>query len=225
MLVPMAECSKLNASIGNSPVQGVIHLGAHVGEEIFQYSETGTIKSVAWFEGNKNLMKDLYDQTVRFSPTIKQYYFNEVLSNNDGEKLIFNITNNGQSSSILKLGSHLQHHPQVQVVEQREVIATRFDTWFEKNKLKANNLSDFDMINIDLQGAELKVLQGMGDLLKTLPIKIVYSEVNNEYVYENCCLISELDEYLFQFGFKRMITKWADGGKYGWGDACYFRRV
>ncbi len=49
------------------------------------------------------------------------------------------------------------------------------------------------------------------------------SEVNLEELYEGCCLIDELDEYLKSFGFERKITKLWDDGAVGWGDALYIK--
>jgi hypothetical protein len=44
-----------------------------------------------------------------------------------------------------------------------------------------------------------------------------------EELYEGCCLIDELDEYLKSFGFERKITKLWDDGAVGWGDALYIK--
>lgn len=55
----------------------------------------------------------------------------------------------------------------------------------------------------------------------TLPyIQYIMSEVNREYMYKNCPLVDELDEYLFQFKFQRKETNWAGET---WGDALYIR--
>ena len=39
--------------------------------------------------------------------------YNEVITNKNNEDIIFNISNNSKSSSILELGTHLYHHPSV----------------------------------------------------------------------------------------------------------------
>ena len=31
-------------------------------------------------------------------------------------------------------------------------------------------------------------------------VDYIYSEVNSDYVYKNCALVTELDEYLLKFG-------------------------
>jgi hypothetical protein len=73
--------------------------------------------------------------------------------------------------------------------------------------------------NLDIQGVELRALKGMESYLDS--IQYIYTEVNSDYVYKECCLITELDDYLGQFGFKRVETSWCDNT--GWGDAFYIK--
>jgi len=78
---------------------------------------------------------------------------------------------------------------------------------------------EFNFLNFDIQGAELKALKGMEEYLDNLDY--LYTEVNKNYVYENCALVNELDEYLNKFGLVRVETNWTD---YEWGDAFYIKR-
>lgn len=214
MLIPFTECIR----IYGKPFEGVIHVGAHQGEEAQDYQKGG-VKQVLWVEANKLIMKDLYDKT-KFIP-MKQQYLCEVLSDTDGEKVVFNITNNGQSSSILPLGTHKDHHPSVHVIENREVITSRFDTVYRKNMTHID-LEKMDFVNLDVQGAELKVLKGFGELFTKFPnIKAVYTEVNFEELYVGAALIGELDDYLGTLGFKRVAT---NETPYKWGDSLYLRK-
>lgn len=214
MLIPFAECAR---QAGRS-FTGVVHIGAHLGEEGADYVKNG-VRQVTWIEGNRTLMKDLYDAT-RILP-LRQNYFCELLSDQDDEKVIFSITNNGQSSSILPLGTHKAHYPQIGVVESREERTKRFDTFYRKN-ITSIELEHVDFINLDVQGAELKVLKGFGTLLSQYDnIKAIYSEVNFEEVYVGAPLVSELDDHLSSFGFQRILTA---STPYGWGDALYLRK-
>jgi FkbM family methyltransferase len=214
MLIPFDDC----VQTFGAPFGGVLHIGAHLGEEGADYVKGG-VKYVVWIEGNRTLMRHLFDAT-RLLP-LRQAYFCEVLSDVEGEKLQFNITNNGQSSSILPLGTHKEHYPHIQVVETREVVATTFKEFYRRNIVKLE-LELIHMINIDVQGAELKVLKGFDDLLDSYQnIKAIYSEVNFEQVYQGAPLVEELDQYLCKFGFSRILTKTTP---YGWGDALYLRR-
>lgn len=129
------------------------------------------------------------------------------------ENIIFNISNNGQSSSILNFGLHRQYHPQVHYVGKMGC-----QTRLLKDILPNYNI-EFNFLNFDIQGAELKALKGMEEYLDK--VDYLYTEVNKNYVYENCALVNELDEYLNKFGLVRVETNWTD---YEWGDAFYIKR-
>jgi hypothetical protein len=71
-----------------------------------------------------------------------------------------------------------------------------------------------------LQGVELQALKGLGERVKNA--KWIYSEVNKKMVYKDCTLIVDLDQYLKQYNFRRVATRWVYGK--GWGDALYIQR-
>ena len=48
--------------------------------------------------------------------------------------------------------------------------------------------------------------------------KAIYLEVNEKELYKNCALIGEIDTFLSQYNFKRVLTNITE---YGWGDALY----
>ena len=83
------------------------------------------------------------------------------------------------------------------------------------------NYSDFqfNFINLDIQGTELKALKGMDYYLKF--VDYIYTEVNSCEVYKGCTIISDLDDYLNNYGFKRVKTSWVEDKT--WGDAFYIR--
>ena len=74
-------------------------------------------------------------------------------------------------------------------------------------------------MNIDLQGVELEALKGLGQYIHQ--VKWIYTEVNRKEVYIDCTNVKDLDLYLKNFGFSRVVTKWCLGK--GWGDALYVR--
>ena len=67
---------------------------------------------------------------------------------------------------------------------------------------------------------ELKAMKSMGDHISKFDY--IYTEVNTEYVYKNCALMKEIDEYLSKYGFKQVAIKMC--GNYGWGDAFYIKQ-
>jgi len=48
--------------------------------------------------------------------------------------------------------------------------------------------------------------------------KAIYLEVNENELYKKCGLISEIDLFLSNYNFKRVLTHMT---RHGWGDALY----
>ena len=48
--------------------------------------------------------------------------------------------------------------------------------------------------------------------------KVLYLEVNEKELYKNCGLITDIDIFLSQYNFKRVLTNMTS---HGWGDALY----
>ena len=159
-------------------------------------------------------MKDKVDMMKLKYPT--QKIINAVVSDKDNDEVTFNVSNNGQSSSILELGTHKQAHPEIHYVKSYKCKTKKISTIIEENKIDMGNIN---FLNLDIQGAELKALKGMEDYLDK--IDYIYSEVNEKELYIGCGLITEIDEYLSKFGFKRVETQMC--GNTGWGDAFYIK--
>lgn len=198
----------------NIKPKGVLHVGANVGEEAKVYYELG-IKKVIWIEANPEIFDSLIVNISRYPG---QNAFNYCVSDIEGEEVILHVSNNGsQSSSILELGTHKSVHPEVHYVKDIKMKTNRIDKPFILNDIIRNDGSD--LLNIDVQGAELKVLNGMGDLLHQF--KWAYLEVNKEELYIGCALVWQIDDYMKTFGFRRVETFWV--GNTGWGDALYIK--
>lgn len=194
--------------------KGVLHVGANVGEEAPVYDEMG-IKKVIWIEGNPDL-KDLLEKNISKYSGQKAYI--QCISDENIDTVL-HISNNGsQSSSILDLGTHKIVHPDVHYVKDIPVSVCRIDDLFAPNGW--GDLKDIDFVNIDVQGAELKVLRGMGNLIDQF--KWAYLEVNKAELYKGCVLVDDLDLFMLGKGFRRMETFWC--GNTNWGDALYIKQ-
>jgi FkbM family methyltransferase len=209
MFIPVSkliELFKIN-------VRGIIHIGAHECEELKDYIKSGVpFENIYWIDA----LQSKVDLMKRRIPSIQIYQ--SVISDVDNEEVTFYITNNHQSSSIFEFGTHKTHHPWVVVTKTEKVKTTRMDTLMDRCGIDIDRVN---FINLDIQGAELKALKGMESHLDK--IDYIYTEINTEDVYKGCCKISELDEFLEKYGFKRVKTHMAENGKYGWGDAFYMR--
>jgi len=193
----------------NLKIKGIIHVGAHTGEEHKIYRQLG-IKKVVWIEAIDELAEKLFD---KFLKDKNNQVICATISDKNGHS-IFRTTNNLASSSLLDLGTHIKHHPHIHNIDKSVVEVITLDKLIKQNSIK---ISDYNMLNLDIQGTELMALKGMTKNLKH--IKYIYTEVNMEEVYKGCCLMKEIDEYLTDF--ERVETKIT---KYCWGDALYCRK-
>lgn len=187
-------------------IKGVLHVGGHLAEELEIYN-AANIKNVIWIEANK----DRSEQIKKLVPD-NHIVVNAIIGDISGKPVTFYEANNGQSSSILELGTHAKEHPEVHYVDETQSIMTRLDELSVEN-----NFFPFNFINLDIQGAELLAIKGMGKLLDN--VDYIYTEVNKRSLYKDCALINDLDEYLSDFN--RVLTEWT---QFGWGDAFYVRR-
>jgi len=141
--------------------------------------------------------------------------YKAVITDKDDVEVIFNISNNVQSSSVLEFGTHSNEHPEVVYVERVCERSTTIDTFFLRNGLDASKCNFW---NFDIQGAELMALMGS---VKSLPhVKALYLEVNEKELYKDCGLIGDIDTFLMQYNFSRVLTTMTP---HGWGDALYLR--
>lgn len=193
---------------------GVLHVGAHWAEEAHDYYSNGVQRTV-WVEANPEC---IYKAISVLAPYPEHLIFNDCCTDTDDKQVTFNISNHeGQSSSILQMGTHKTAHPEVDYISTISLKTKRLDTLFRKNKL---NITDYQFINMDIQGSELLALKGMGELLHQ--VDYLYLECNDAYLYEGCSLTHEVDEYVAQYGFTRVEKVMA--GNFMWGDSFYLRK-
>lgn len=203
MLIPFSEIVKKYGK-----PDGILHVGANIGEEAAAYDQAG-VKDVLWVEANEQLIPQLKINANKYGHKVWHALVGDVHE----LEVELHISNNaGQSSSILELGTHTIAHPEVHYVGSRTMKMIRLD--------KYGCYGEYDFINIDVQGAELKVLKGLGEYLNKF--NYAYIEVNQRHLYVGCPLIGEIDHYLKGFGFRRVETKWC--GNFGWGDALYIKK-
>jgi hypothetical protein len=112
---------------------------------------------------------------------------------------------------------HLEYYPEIVVTEKIKVPTRTLDAFFDDEKI---SLDEYNFLNMDIQGAELLTLKGSVKSLKHFDY--IYTELNTDYLFEGCCLASEMDEFLDRHGFKRVATRMTDDN---WGDALYVRKT
>lgn len=190
-------------------ITGIIQCGAHFGEETPEYGALG-IKNIVLIEPCGPAFKTLKN---KFSPHHHIKLYNVACGSYNGEAVMHVETaNKGQSNSLLEPVNHLNHYPDIKFTSSEMVKVVTLDS--------LQLFFKYNMLVMDVQGAEGHVLRGAAKTLET--IDYVYTEVNKDdaNLYKGATGISELD--LLLKDFSRVETSWTGQG---WGDALYIRKT
>lgn len=205
----------------NKDIKKVLHVGADRGGELPQYKEIG-VETVVWIEANPEVYQELLENLERMDiSSIQSIPYNQLISDKDDVETDFNLyygwdaghlVGNKGMSSILKAknswwGSECYRGT-------IKLSSLTLDTFIERNNLGY----DFDLLNMDTQGAELLISKGATKVLTE--VKYINSEVTfYNTSYHNNPLFDELNEYFEQFGFRHIQTELSEDKN--WGDAIF----
>lgn len=190
----------------NMNIKGMIHIGAHHGQEHTLYKQN-KISNIVYFEPLKSNF-EILEKNVNGDALL----FNIALGNENKEiEMFVETANMGQSSSILEPMIHTQQYPHI-VFDKKEVVSMK--------KLDNVDLDIelYNFINIDVQGYELEVFKGATNALEK--IDYIISEINRDELYKNCSQVSDLQAFLLDFGFHLVEESWIGGN---WGDGLFIK--
>lgn len=192
--------------------RGIIHVGAHEGAEYENYVEAGC-RRVVFIEADPATSAVL---AQRFAGVDDVLCIGCAVADASGTAE-FTRMSGDQCNSLLRPRKHLEIYPHI---TPREVI--QVETAPLPAILAAHGVSpaDYNVLVIDAQGAETRILRGCRDLLSGFDA--VTTEVNWAELYEGCGLIAEVDDILFAAGFERVEE--ISPHHHSWGDAFYRRR-
>jgi hypothetical protein len=206
MLISFEEIEKI-LLLNKINITGSFHIGAHECEELQFYNQIGlNPEDIIWIDAISSKVAEAANKGI---PNV----YNAIITDKNDEDIIFNISNNVQSSSVLEFGTHSQEHPWVVYVDKIKQKSITIDTFFKRNNI---NASKYNFWNFDIQGVELMALKGATNSIKYA--KAIYLEVNEKELYKNCGLITDIDIFLSNYNFKRVLTNMTT---HGWGDALY----
>lgn len=219
----------------NLNIKGVVQVGSHYAEEHQVYVDLG-VKNIVYIEPHKgsfnrmiSKLHELYGvpQEGALMPlTDEKMYeicsfksgikcFQVACADREGEyEMYVSNVNQGQSNSLLEPNLHLRQHPEVVFTEREMVKVVPLDNLSFKKE-------DYNLLMMDVQGAEGLVLKGAEETLKH--IDLIYTEINTGQTYEGNMELPEMDEYLAERGFIRVET-FMPSQNWTWGDACFLRR-
>ena len=158
--------------------KGVLHIGAWDAWEAKQYAHYCGENSI-FLEANSDSYEMFKNEIEKFGQKIYNYAAWNV------DDLVMDLycpRGNPDSSSLIP--------------QQGEVIKTKtitVQTLFERNGLKFEN---YDLLNIDTEGAELQVLEGIGDGIKSFKYIIIeVSDLGSDFE-------TQVNDYIISKGFE-----------------------
>jgi FkbM family methyltransferase len=190
----------------NMNINGVIHVGAHFGEEHTTYKKLN-VEKVVYFEPVKKTFDKLKESVT--DAELFNYalgYENKFIEMYVEEKDLFGC------SSILQPSSNYDN------------VSFSSNETVEMRTLDSFNFSGYNFLNIDVQGYELEVLKGSSETLKN--VDYIICEINKETPlkkmdYIGASNVNDVISFLNQFGFKLVEENWAG---VSWGDGLFIKK-
>lgn len=148
---------------------------------------------------------------------------NTLCSDKTGEAVDFFVASNGgQSSSTLKPLNHLSEFAHVKFDQTIQLVSNRLDDVIEfvKTHGHAKACEPIDLIYMDTQGSELKVLKGATRTLAAA--RYVITEVTRNQLYEGAPTLADLTAYLAEHDFALNNVNF---NRYQCADALFVKRA
>ena len=203
-------------------LRGVIHVGAHHGQEVDQYLAHGC-ERIVLVEPNPDACRVLRER-FKSRPEV-QVMEAAALDECGTATLRIHTSRSGSTepASVLKLKRFKEIVPTLETRRTIEVDAARLDSLLERSGIDS---ADFQLLNIDVQGAELRVLRGAERTLASVLAVLV--EVHVVELYDSAASEREVDEFLTERGFQRADVAYHElynerGTFPAWAEALYVR--
>lgn len=196
-------------------IKGVIHVGAHYGEEDETYLDLN-LKNIHYFEPVKktfDVLKSRMESPLRRTTFLPPKLYNYALGSKE-EKSFIHVEDKDLcgASSILEPTKELTDH--MAFSTKQEVQIKTLDSF---------NIVDSNFLNIDVQGYEYEVLCGAKSTLNN--VDYIMMEVNRHteekgLFYKGIQTIDVIENFLKQYNFVLKDISWAG---ICWGDGFFIK--
>lgn len=174
----------------------LLHIGADLGQEAANY-ENANFQAVHWVEADPRTFERL-KANLSCRPSSRHQSFLALIACGSAGKRRFYRFSNGGSSSVYRANEHFGSL--VRDVEETDE-SIELDAYSLDDFVELHGLQPGSMV-IDVQGAELEVLQGgQRTLSSAIAIDV---EVSCGQLYEGGALFHDVDALLRKRGFTRM---------------------
>jgi len=202
--------NSLPSDISESPV--ILDIGSYTGEQSCEFAAQFPRSQIYAFEARPQSVEIIRRTVSRYSNI---EVIESAVHEFDGETEFHVVNELNPAASSLFVGSGVQDiHP----IRQTSITVPtmRLDTWAKKAEIRR-----FDIVWMDLQGAELLALRGMGDMLGT--VRAIQLEITYRELYTGQVMWPEVRAFLEANGFQ-LVDEWPDICGY-FGDAVFLQNV
>lgn len=202
---------------------GVLHVGAHQGQEVAAYLRAGFAR-VLLVEANPKWYNFLRD-TFKNEPRVSVYQY--AVSDTEGEiDLMVHTSQSGSTepASILPMKRFKEIIRSLHTPEILRVPAITLDTFFISHQLQPGDVS---LLNLDIQGAEWRALAGGRTVIPSL--QAVICEVNLIELYDGAALEEQVVAFFTERGFRRETaiyhTLYDEQSRFpAWGESLFIKQ-
>ncbi len=138
-------------------------------------------------EASRNTLEE-FKKNLNLNNLQNIYLYNNAISNNDMENIIFNESNKDWESSLT--------HNEFEVYSKTNIQTIKIDTL-----VKDHDLDDFKIIiKLDIEGNEMRALQGSINLIKRASPLIIIEF--SKYIFNRDDNIEYLKNFLFEYDYE-----------------------
>ena len=197
----------------NITPRGIILIGAYDGKTLKRLNLPNTVKILV-IDANQGAVERLQENFAD-SPNIQVV---QAAIANHNDTVTLHLTSLESSSSILPWKQYSEIYPNIKEIQQLTLSSHTLDTLLEELNLSP---SDFNILILDIQGAELLALEGANQLLNNLDA--IYTNVHYQELFEGGALAEEVNQFLtdYQFDIVAEETPYHPA----WGEAFYVRQT
>ena len=200
---------------GMRPLRLIFDVGAHFGETATEYAKRFPEATIYSFEPSPDTFSIL-EKNMTSLPRVKTV--NSALGDSCSEQTFF-VNRLSATNSLLAARPDVADEVTRSLMENTrctKVSVTTLDAFCRENQISA-----IDLLKIDVQGFESKVLAGARELLAEQRIALVYAEAILESHYDGQTTFPELYSMLSESGFELVdlyshtrtphhTTRWCD---------------
>lgn len=184
--------------LGLPAPRGVLQVGASFGQEMNWFVDNG-IRAGVFIEPLPEPYRVLSQQCLQRPHFVA---VNALCAEENGQRVRFHVASNGgMSSSMLAPANHLKEFDFVRFDQTVELVSHRLDhvVGFLEQHGHGEACGTLDLLYMDTQGAEMKVLRGAGTVLER--VNVILTEVTRNRMYDGAPDLAELMAYLAPRGF------------------------